>query len=80
MTNSICVAHQLDRRCLNLLGDKRDHDHLQLESGRPRQAEVYPEELRRAICRGIRDQIDLDRNGLYQFEELKCEDIGKIWL
>ena len=55
MTNSIYVADQLDKQCLNIAGGKTYHEHLRLESGRPKQAQFYPEELGRAICRGLRD-------------------------
>ena len=49
MTNSVCVADQLDRRCLNMGNIKRDHDHVQLDDGRPKHAQQYPPELCRAI-------------------------------
>ena len=70
MTNSVCVADQLDRRCLNMGNIKRDHDHVQLDGGRPKQAQQYPPELCRAICRGVRDQLELDKNGLCIVERL----------
>ena len=74
MTNSFCVADQLDRRSLNMINGQRDHEHVQLESGRPRQAQQYRPELCRAICRGIRDQLHLDKHGLCMVERL---DPGK---
>ena len=55
MTNSVCVADQLDRRCLNMINGMTDHDHEQLEGERPKQAPQYPLELCRAIFRGARD-------------------------
>ena len=85
MTNSICVADQLDRRCFNMINGQRDHEHVQLESGRPRQAQQYPPELCRAICRGIRDQLHLNKHGLCMVERfdpgtngVNSENIGKV--
>ena len=77
MTNSICIADQLDRKCLNGALGRKDHNHLLLESGRTREAQYYPPELCRAICRGLSDQLDLDRRGLQLIEHMDYEDLNE---
>ena len=85
MTNSICVADQLDRRCLNTMTGQRDNDHVQLDGCRPRQAQKYPPELCSAICLGILDQLHLNNNELCMFERLdpaasiaNSDNIGRL--
>lgn len=51
MTNLLCIAHQLERPCLNKVFSTTDHKHLRLEQGLCTQAQVWPPELCRAICR-----------------------------
>lgn len=41
------------------------HEHIRLERGRAANAQVYPDELCRAICRGIGKQIEADRAGQF---------------
>ena len=50
MTNSKHIARQLERTCTG------DHEHILLMDGRAKQAEVYPEDLCKAVCRGVRLQ------------------------
>ena len=51
MTNFAEVARVLERRC------DGSHEHQPLVSGRAKKAEEYTEELCKAICKGIQDQI-----------------------
>ena len=62
LTNSPFVAKQLERRCPNRAGVKK-HDHVRLEHGRARKAQEYPDGLCKAICRGIKEQLEADRTG-----------------
>ena len=64
MTNSACVAKQLERRCLNKFGYEVHH-HIRLECGRTRKAQEYPPELCQAICTGLQEQLEVDRKGNY---------------
>lgn len=64
LTNSACIADQLRRRCPNRKGHQV-HRHVVLEDGRTRAAQVYPDGLCRAICRGLRNQIQVDANGQF---------------
>lgn len=50
MTNSPCVALQLQRRCPNR-GGYKVHTHVQLQGGKTKAAQRYPPELCKAICR-----------------------------
>ena len=70
MTNAPCVAMELMRRCPNRCR-KMAHRHVTLEGGRTRPAQVYPDELCRAICRGMMDQIDRDRRGQFMLANLQ---------
>ena len=62
MTNSVCLAKQLEKRCPNKTG-KEVHCHVRLENGRTSKAQVYPLGLCKAICRGIMEQVEADRRG-----------------
>ena len=62
MTNSICVAQMLEKRCPNK-PNKQIHEHIRIEIGRTRAAQVYPPALCRAICKGIQLQVEAGRNG-----------------
>ena len=57
MTNSWCIADELNRLCLG------DHRHTQLMNGKAAAAAVYPKELCEAICRGLRKQKECDSRG-----------------
>ena len=54
MTNSEKIADRLQRKCVNL------HRHIQLISGRAKQAEIYPDELCKQIVKGVVDQMRED--------------------
>ena len=58
MTNSSCMASQLQRRCL------KDHRHQPLEGGRCANAAFYPKRLVRAILKGIAMQLEEDKIGV----------------
>merc|ERR1711884_858598 len=66
MPNSPCIASQLKRRCPNrMTHTKKKHEHVPLMNGRARAAQTYPNALCRAICRGIVQQIQADRQGQF---------------
>eukprot|EP00973_Karenia_brevis_P025635 3536728-Karenia_brevis.AAC.1 len=63
MTNSPAIAEQLSRKCSNYdIGNNNHnhHRHVHLLNGRARKAQVYPPELCRAICRGLKYQKEWD--------------------
>ena len=74
MTNAQCVADNLQRRCRNRIG-RNQHRHVTLEGSRTKPAQTYPEELCRAICRGMIQQIEMDKKG--QFLLVHLEDTEK---
>ena len=76
MTNSPCIAQALSPRCPNLKG-KEVHEHVRLEGGRTKAAQVYPPGLCRAICQGYMKQIEADRKGQFRLAELSSSDGGK---
>ena len=55
LTNSVEVARALERRC------DGSHPHQLLLNGRAKRAEEYTEELCKAMCKGIKDQMMLDQ-------------------
>ena len=75
MPNSVCVAKMLEKRCSNRLGNEVHH-HVGLESGRTRDAQEYPPSLCRAICSGIQEQIEVDRNG--EFFIASVDELGEV--
>ena len=64
LTNSPCIAQQLNLRCPNKAG-WMVHQHITLESGRTKVAQVYPPELCRAICDGLELQLRADRQAQF---------------
>ena len=54
MTSSKCLAEDLNRKC------DGGHDHVPLMAGRAAAAQVYPEMLCEAICRGVVKQKTLE--------------------
>ena len=69
MTNSVGIAQQLGKRCPNG-GGYIIHEHVRLEGGRTKHAQIYPKELCRAICRGLQEQIRMDKQGQFLLMEL----------
>ena len=68
MTNSMCVAKQLSKRCKT---GTTVHRHVPLTCGRAEGAAKYTNELCRAICQGLIEQKDLDRSGLMCLGEIQ---------
>ena len=56
LTNSVCLASRLARRCANN-GGPGDHRHADLCDGRARLAQVYPDGRCRAIVAGVAAQL-----------------------
>eukprot|EP00973_Karenia_brevis_P015466 2115598-Karenia_brevis.AAC.1 len=72
MTNSPCVADELNSRCENYGKPKEQwHKHISLTNGRAKAAQVYPKELCRAFCRGISKQKKLDEASLFMIGSLE---------
>ena len=64
MTNAPCVAQQLNKRCPN--GKAwQVHEHIRLECGRTKAAQVYPKALCEAICNGLERHLQVDGDGPY---------------
>ena len=68
LTNSTRIAQQLIRRCPIKIG-YMVHNHVRLECGRTRNAQVYPRELCRAVCVGLQNHIKADEAGRCLFPE-----------
>ena len=64
LTNAVCVAQRLSRRCPNRPG-YQVHRHVVLDNGRPKAAQVYPDKLCKEICLGIQEQVQKDREGQF---------------
>ena len=73
MTNSPCIALQMQRRCPNRNG-YQIHKHVQLYGGRARAAQIYPPGLCRAICKGLVDQLEADRNGQHLLMNMEYDE------
>ena len=73
MTNSVCIAQQLQSKCPNKVGNVV-HKHIILEDGRTKKAQIYPRELCQAICVGLQKQIQADEAG--QFLLMEAETMG----
>ena len=73
MTNSPCVANQLQRKCPNRMTHAKSHKHVPLLNGRAKAAQKYPTMLCRAICKGIVQQIQADRQGQFLIAAIRAE-------
>ena len=71
-SNSREVLKRVDRKCPNDTGVGERHEHVVLEGGRPRNAQVYPKKFCRAICEGIAAEKRLRALGLevYTIDEI----------
>ena len=49
------------------------HDHVIFERGRAAAAQVYPPTLCRAICKGLMEQVEVDRSGQFIIAEVNAE-------
>ena len=56
MCSSSCIIQELDRKCTG------DHSHVPLVGGRAAGAQVYPQALCEAICRGVAKQKEKDQS------------------
>ena len=63
-SNSKEVLKRIDRRCPNDIPGEVKHQHVVLESGRPKNAQVYPRAFCRAVCEGIAAEKRLRSLGL----------------
>ena len=72
MTNSACIANRMSRQCPNKSG-RLIHQHIKLEGGRAKQAQVYPKELCRAICEGLQRQLQADKDGQFLLANVGAE-------
>ena len=68
MTNSVCLADELRRKC------DRSHLHQHLVGGRAEAAAKYPRELCRAICNGLMEEMRRSQAGLKKLFSLKISD------
>ena len=73
MTNSPCIAMQLQRRCPNK-GGYNIHKHVVLQGGRTKAAQVYPPELCKAIRKGLTKQIAADRDGQFLLTHMEHDE------
>ena len=82
MTNQVCIAQQLQRKCLTRIGNVV-HKHIILEEGRTKQAQVHSRELCQAICVGLQKQIRADEAGQFLLTEAEAmgvtsDDLMKV--
>ena len=70
LINAPCIAMQFKRRCFNMSGERK-HRHVVLEGGRTKAAQVYPDRLCHAICKGLMDQLENDRRGKFVLAQLE---------
>ena len=64
LTNSPCIAAQLQRRCPGNESHANGR-HASLFSGVAKQAQVHPPGLCDAICKGLAEQIRMDQQGQF---------------
>ena len=72
MTNSWCIATELDKKC------DRMHEHTTLMSGRAAAAAVYPPALCNAICKGLQKQKAYDDTGKVCSMDLNMNQLSSI--
>ena len=72
MTSSRCIAEQLNRKC------DGGHSHVPLVAGRAAAAQVYPDMLCEAICRGVVDQKKFDKLGMVTTGKLSSIGLKKF--
>ena len=62
MTNSKCIAEELEGVCENILAGQEIHRHVHLiGGGRAKAAQIYPPKLVEAILRGLKRQMREDK-------------------
>ena len=72
MTNSRALGKELCRKCDN------SHEHQSLVDGRAAAAARYPDELCKAICRGIIKEKAERSRGIRAFGEIECKALPKF--
>ena len=73
LTNSVCIADQLRIRCPNRRAHQA-HRHVVLTNGRAHAAQTYPDGLCRAICQGLRAQMQMDAKGKFLLMNVNIEE------
>eukprot|EP00973_Karenia_brevis_P032008 4417126-Karenia_brevis.AAC.1 len=72
MTNAPAIADQLARKCSNV-GQACKHRHVNLMNGRAKKAQIYPPELCKAICRGLKAQKEWGEREQFMLGILECK-------
>ena len=70
MISSPCIAQALSKRCPNTT-NRVVHQHIRLEGGRTRAAQVYPPGLCKAMCGGFKAQMEADRKAQFLLAEIQ---------
>ena len=78
VSNSWEVLKRLDKKCPNSGGEGPKHEHVVLEGGRTKQAQVYPRKFCRAVCEGIAAEKRLRLLGMEAMEVLSVESMKEI--
>lgn len=78
MSNSQEVMKRVNRRCPNIGGEGEKHQHVVLENGRTKWAQVYPREFCRAVCEGVAAEKRLKVLGLESVPLLSVEEMKQI--
>ena len=77
LTNPPCIAQQLQRRCPG----KDSHSESRrasLFAGRAKKAQTYPEALCEAICLGVKEQIQADKEGRFHLCTVSLDEDGGV--
>ena len=74
MTNSICIARKLSKRCPNTR-EWQVHRHVRLERDGARAAQVYPKKLCTATCEGLIEQMEADRKGQFLVADYDIKNV-----
>ena len=77
-SNSKEVLKRVGRKCPNSGGPGEPHKHVHLESGKTRQAQVYPREFCRAVCEGVAAEKRIQALGLEAKPLLSMGDMQEI--
>ena len=77
MSSSAAILKRLDRNC------GRDHSHvIRFGKDRTQAAAIYPQGLCRAVCRGIKSQMELDKADQFMMEvdgSLDSVQVAELW-
>ena len=72
MSNSEAVLKELSRKC------DGKHKHEPLLDGRAKAAAIYPEGLCRAICKGLMEQLRMDKAQVKSLLKVGMETMSEI--